>query len=368
MTVIPSRESFERTRVNKEMIQKAHDAIAKFANQDLEGFKNLTLDDMLKDRNESRYKGQYFSIDKKTLYPVRQRFIQQLSLTNTNASAFLEDPEPVIAVIPDKKSYDRWTDKLWEWANRENKKVWYIRDNTTILDQNLDQEIKDYFVFRSVKNRFFGLRLTEKVAKDATKYCVVNAMNGGNTRYCSKKVELVGDALELHNYSRNILGLEEAEDLEEATEQMKDVVYNTTKDVQMFTYSSTIESYTYVYQIRAKKLQSQMKEIRWLEYGSVEYNTVIQPIIDEARKVAKIQQKIQNATAIHNVDTKWLERVRNRLARFPHRIEKFGQVLQNIKDERSFRGKMFHNNFLVNSYYQQEINRQEMRKILQLKS
>lgn len=363
MTIPISREGFNETRKNQEVIDRIDKVIINFAEDDLQEYKNLTVSDLLANRAVGTFAGKYFTIKKSAWYREQMMILEHLNKMSfdDNAPDFeKEDGKVVVAVIPNNKAHDLWSERLEDYCSNENKQFYCI--NAKYFDRaTIHHEIADYFVFKGVKTKYFNLKKDGMV--DKTKYSVINYYGGGG-RYSKTTVNV--NPLELHNMVRSRLGLEEANDLEEAAIQMDEMVFTEFSEIELFSFSSDISKYTHIWTIRSQKMRKQMQDIGWFENGSVEYLAAREPMEKVLREKQNAAKMLETAVDFHPVCQKWKSKVRARLNKFPRHVGKMASMVEQIKAENSLRAKIIAS--WSSSYYNQnKFSRHDLRTILKLK-
>jgi hypothetical protein len=267
----------------------------------------------------------------------------------------------VIGIIPNNKAKDMWMDRLMAFSKEQNKQYWSIVDSLDIEHRVLPEMIVQNFVFKKVKSKFFPMKKAETAGKKDS--WVVCEQRNGRYRYNIHKHEYT--ALELHNEARKLLQLEEAEDLEEAALQMQDMVYNTTTELHMFTIHSRNDygSSCPYWWTASQKLRDQLKAVGWFELHTQDYKDIANRLHDIERKKQAERQLVANcypSYIICGLAAKRKAALPNRI----HRAEKISELIHNIKNENSLRGRVLQS--FGSNYYAPKMTRHEFRQIMKL--
>ena len=254
-----------------------------------------------------------------------------------------------------------WMDRLMAFSKEQNKQYWSIVDSLDIEHRVLPEMIVQNFVFKKVKSKFFPMKKAETAGKKDS--WVVCEQRNGRYRYNIHKHEYT--ALELHNEARKLLQLEEAEDLEEAALQMQDMVYNTTTELHMFTIHSRNDygSSCPYWWTASQKLRDQLKAVGWFELHTQDYKDIANRLHDIERKKQAERQLVANcypSYIICGLAAKRKAALPNRI----HRAEKISELIHNIKNENSLRGRVLQS--FGSNYYAPKMTRHEFRQIMKL--
>ena len=364
MSIPVSREAFEETRANQRILEEIKGYIQELENQDMESFARFTVDDLIKDKENTHFIGQIFTCKKTKVFPETAQFISSLRKTfyGENTPDFEKfEGKTVIGIIPNNKAKDMWMDRLMAFSKEQNKQYWSIADSSDIQGSFLPQMIFDYFVFKKVKSKFFPMKKAETGGKKDS--WIVCEQRGGRNKSNIHKNEYT--ALELHNEARKLLKLEEAEDLEEAALQMQDMVYNTTTELHMFTINSKNDygSSCPYWWTASPKLRDQLKAIGWFMLHEQEYKDIVNRLHDIERKKHAERQLVASCYPSYIV----CQLAEKRKAVLPNRIrraEKIAELIQTIKSENSLRGRMLQS--FGSNYYAPKMTRHEFRQIMKL--
>lgn len=362
MTIPVSREAFEETKSNERILKEIQAHIQALEDEDMAGFRNYSVDDLLKDRAEDYFKGQIFTCKKSKIFPNTAQILGDLQKTmfGENTPDFeLHEGKIVIGIIPNNKAKDMWRDRLMDYSKEQNKQYWSIVDNPRIQEDVLPQMIKDYFVFKKVKSKFFPLRKAES-AGNKMSFVVYEKREHWNTRKDSYT------ALNLHNDARSKLKLEEAEDLEEAALQMQEQQYPDFKTLNMFTINdrNAYGSKCPYWWTSSQKMRDQMKAIGWFILHDVEYTEIFEVL----KKIE--DKKTEERDLLENCYPRYIDCpvVTKRKIIIPKRLDrarKIKTMLKNMESENSLRGKILKG--LSSDYYGPKIDRHELRNILKLR-
>jgi len=357
-----SREAFEDTRANQRILEDIKKYIVELEDEDMAVFRNCSVDDLLKDRVEDYFKGQIFTCKKSKIFPNTAQILGDLQKTmfGENTPDFeLHEGKVVIGIIPNNKAKDMWRDRLMDYSKEQNKQYWSIVDNPRIQEDVLPQMIKDHFVFKKVKSKFFPLRKAES-AGNKMSFVVYEKREHWNTQKDSYT------ALDLHNHARSKLKLEEAEDLEEAALQMQEQQYPDFKTLNMFTINdrNAYGSRCPYWWTSSQKMREQMKAIGWFILHDAEYTEIFEVL----KKIE--DKKTEERDLLENCYPRYIDCpvVTKRKIIIPKRLDrarKIKTMLKNMESENSLRGKILKG--LSSNYYGPKIDRHELRNILNIR-
>ncbi len=378
MTVPISRESFDKTRHNNEYLAVVNNALQSVVDQDKEQFKDTDIHELLKTRREaSCFKGKYFDFNKKEIFPKETRILDRLEQTMYGESppAYeMEDGKYVVAVVPNKKSKDMWKNRLFVKSKEVTKNWLTIVEHNSMIDGHLDCQLTDSirqnFIFRPVKDKYFGVRgmadKKDKSDKSDKKWVVQTCEGRSSSRWNKRSYDV--NALELHNIAMSEMGLEEAGDLEEAASQMLDMNIDSFKLLEMFTVSDSLESHTYIWKSSSKTLREQMKALGWFIHGDAEYTVAREKLVEEQRKINELETTINNVVGFYPDAATSKAKLRSRLVKNHRRLYQIKAIIDSIKQEDSLRQKLLHTiGQCAYRWDAKPILRHEMRKILKLK-
>ena len=367
MSLPISRESFESTPHNNKILADVNAAIVQLCKDDLDQFNNLPVGQILADISDQKFKGNIFSCNKSKLYGQVYTIIHGLNKTmfGENIPAVTTHlNKPVVAIIPNNRSSEYWKNLLFKLSSKENKNYYYILD-THIKDlDNVPQEIKDFFFFKKVKSTFFKFEKELRIMKHASTFSVYEKFSSWKpkTHHFTP--------LDLHNYSRKVLNLDEAESIEEAQGQMDEFVIDNRDKLKYVSITKSSYRYDNSFWCNSTKLVDAMVDIGWKDADSAEFKQILTDI-STAEQTAR-----QNAILIENAVPCWIEtnyhnKLKTNIAINIKRAKSFTTMINNVLAEDSIRGKIL-KGFQVRSNYQyqnnsEKLSREELRKILTLR-
>lgn len=357
MSIPISRESFEDTPSNKIILKEIETAIGNLVNEDFASYNNTSIQTLLDTMSESRINGEWFCGYKTNIFKSIYSVISNFAFTNSdwaNAEK-TSDGKYIVALIPDKRSYQHWFNKFSIHAKSQNKIYFTLREDF-LDDKNLDKELLEkHFFFKNCKSVVFNWPKSSFTASDE-RYIVRIAGITGKVDY-KKRLS----ALELHNMMAAKIEIPLAETLEEAKEQMRNIEFDSFEKLRYFTIANG-NSFNHNFHCSCSTIVESMVDIGWFLHNSVEYHNVFRKV---QSVVTEIHQKTLKIKAVEFgfvnsiIRKKWKELVINNPSNSQRIVNKFDKLFY----EDSLRGKLLSRI----RHGSVEFSRSELRKILQMK-
>lgn len=375
MSLPISREAFEDTQKNRGVFEQLSLAIKAIVRSDLQEYYDLPLMDIIKDKNESYIKGQIFHQFKRATYPDVWPFVSNLRRTNFSLpESEKHKGKLLVALIPNKRSRDAWIDKLNDLSTNSSKSYYWVEERHWETNASTNSAITDLFVAKKVKSRTFFPDLGRKkddsdvdLSKFEKTYNVRKP--GSHSRYQS--TVSVMNALQVHNEARQHLGLETAEDVEEAQEQMVEMQsfdYKSVKDIYWFTVAKSTATCESWWTTAAQGLYTALIELGWDDAFSVTVRDKVAAIRNKEAEESK--NRALAAKAIPDFfEHSYLDKMRKRCARHPKRAQQMNDMWEKLREEKTLRGKILYSLGRASYYYEyNKYTRQNLRGILSLKN
>lgn len=386
MSLPISRESFEVTSANTRVREEIKAAYAEIIKEDLVQFEGKTLLELIAEKNEQVFKGNIFSQHKSVLYPDTYEFLSRLGRCNQATidvdAVEILNGKKLVALIPDKRTADMWHSRLTDKAIEQNKSYYYITDSLWHRFGANNVEITTMFIAKKVNSRFFGLGYSasakddKDVAEEVKKYhtpYTVRTPGSYRRRYHSAPSYT---ALQLHNKACVSCGLEEADDVDAAKEQMKKLreqgesFFSTIERINYFTISKD-NSHQEYWTTASQKLHDALVSIGWISYDISEDYTLRgqfrAEVIKREKEARELLQNISSAMPSF-IKHSHISKVQRRLQTKPHYAKKMTKIIYDITHEDSSRARLLKTISKASIYYDADkLTRDDLRKILNLK-
>jgi hypothetical protein len=352
MTIPISRESFEETPQNKNVINRIKEIVQELADKDLAQFKVKgtleLLNDLLGGMRNGEYEGNVFSCRTQSL------FKDVWSVVGNSHKLFDSDVtkkngKPILVSIPDNHNSEYWRTKVRNFAKDNNENYFIVCESRFSSKDINPQKINDALTVISAKKIKYP-----KVKKNNQLFAVYE-LHG------RKIGEMT--SFELHNHARAHRGLPLASDENEAREQNEEYFSDLEKcDIESFTISLKSGSHR-CYRCNSTSLIKEMKELGWLDFTSAECKEL-------RSKLQKLkEEKYQKNCVINGAKKSWLifsEKTEKRIKEYKN-AKRLQDLWDKIDKEDSTRSKII-KSFNSGSYYScPKYSRVEFRTIMKLK-
>jgi hypothetical protein len=352
MTIPISRESFEETPQNKNVINRIKEIVQELADKDLAQFKVKgtleLLNDLLGGMRNGEYEGNVFSCRTQSL------FKDVWSVVGNSHKLFDSDVtkkngKPILVSIPDNHNSEYWRTKVRNFAKDNNENYFIVCESRFSSKDINPQKINDALTVISAKKIKYP-----KVKKNNQLFAVYE-LHG------RKIGEMT--SFELHNHARAHRGLPLASDENEAREQNEEYFSDLEKcDIESFTISLKSGSHR-CYRCNSTSLIKEMKELGWLDFTSAECKEL-------RSKLQKLkEEKYQKNCVINGAKKSWLvfsEKTERRIKEYKN-AKRLQDLWDKIDKEDSTRSKII-KSFNSGSYYScPKYSRVEFRTIMKLK-
>jgi hypothetical protein len=352
MTIPISRESFEETPQNKNVINRIKEIVQELADKDLAQFKVKgtleILNDLLGGMRNGEYEGNVFSCRTQSLFKDVWSVIGN-STKLFDLDTTKKNGKPILITIPDNSNSDYWRTKVRNFAKDNNENYFVVCESKFSSKDINPQKINDALTVISAK------KIKYPKAKKNNQIFAVYELHG------RKIGEL--NPLDLHNHARAHRSLPLASDENEAREQNEEYFSDLEKcDIESFTISLKNGSHR-CYRCNSTSLIKEMKELGWLDFTSAECKEL-------RSKLQKLkEEKYQKNCVINGAKKSWLvfsEKTEKRIKEYKN-AKRLQDLWDKIDKEDSTRSKII-KSFNSGSYYSSpKYSRAEFRTIMKLK-
>jgi hypothetical protein len=364
MSIPISRESFENTPANNRILNEVCGILKDLENEDMQQFLKVSIPDLMDTFETQSVKGEWFEAQKSKLYKDVYPVISAMHKAHYSKSLEKDvNGKFIVALLPDKKTYESWKDKFTKHCITIDKNYYTLKDcylNLVVIDRaKLDQ----YFTFKPFKSVIF--QWPKKVYnKDLVDFDKAFSCKFYDKYAYGKKVKsLTLTALELHNKSRKELNLTEATTGAEALQQMQELEIDSFDVLYKFTIGVGSTDQKYV-SVKSEQMCENMESIGWYEFNSPEHQAHADVFRQKEREKNARDLQIQN-TQIRFLHPNICSKIKSRVEKNDRRCQQLSERILKIKEEKSLRGTIFR--AMTSNCYYNQINRHELRKILQLK-
>jgi hypothetical protein len=352
MTIPISRESFEETPQNKNVINRIKEILQELADKDLAQFKTKgtleILNDVLGGMWNGEYEGDIFSCRTQSLFKDVWSVVGS-SHKLFDSDATEKNGKPILVTIPDNHNSDYWLTKVRNFAKDNNENYFVVCESKFSSRDINPQKINDALTVISAKKIKYP-----KVKKNNKLFAVYDAHN-----------RKIGEMtpLELHNYARQISQLPLADTEEEAIEQNEEYF----SDIEM----CNLESFSIgikgcssrIYKCNSKTFINEMTQLGWFDASSEKFKNIRQKIYDA------IQERHKRNSTINNCQKNWLvfsEKTQEGIKKYKNAL-RIQNVWEKISKEDSFRSKIIRSLDAGSYYSSPKYSRGEFRKIMNMK-
>lgn len=367
MSLPISRENFEYTASNNRVLANMEHALREIAKEDIDSIKPMSLQELVKDRDNVSLNGKNFSVYKKNIYSDVYPFIMGISTVGAGADFEKVKGKPLCAIIKSRKALAYWRDKFETLANKNGKKYHLVyAEGLSGCDMN---KINEVFEMRNVKSTIFGWPKTTSGKADLSMNGVFSVHIMGGSNYY-KNLHL--DVLQVYNEicKTDASYPQTAISIKEAKENMSKITFDSLKKLNHFTVkqaNSTRNCNTTV--TRSSTMHKNLVSLGFLDAESQEYK-------DKHKQISELEfEKFKVRQNIDNLKKKFLsidlaDSLKQRAERNIKFNKKANCVFEKIMGETSIRGKIIRTMNDNSGYYyssKPNLSRQELRTILRLK-
>ena len=366
MTIPISRESFEHTPSNNQVIEEIQSILLKWEKEDLAQFKDVSLLDLIKDQlsdlTDNQYsQGEVFCARKKHLF-------ENVWPVACNARRSSESPVvehknglPILLLIPSSVSRSNnrqlyWINKVQQFSKTHNKSYYYVHQSSFAKCSNdgWGEVKKEMHVMCAKKLPY------ERLTKDKKRYSIRDN--------CRNVWTL--NALELHNMMRdnNSLSLasNEAEALVQNEEYIKTIIgLDQLKRITIAETKKYGQNHSKIsFYSNSEAFVSSMESLGWIAYSqntSSKYRSLHDDLKAKEEKEEAKERSFRDAQQTFlKFSGKTLSLIKNNYKN-SQRINKFWEA---IKKEDSLRSKIIR---AAIYHYGCTLSRKEFRGILKMK-
>jgi len=366
MSLPISRENFENTASNNRVIGAIEAAVVEAAQEEIKAVKPMSLEELIKDRNNVFVESEHFQSHKRNAYKDIYPFVQGVSVIGSATDFEKFKNKPVCAIIKSRRTLEYWREKFSSFAIKNGKKYYLICSND--LEACDTKKINEIFETRNVKSSIFGLPKTEKSKTNPsmeTPFSVSFKERSGNYR------NLHLDALGVYNYICSTHdNLASVSNIAQAKQNISEMTFDSLRKLNAFTVKkSNSNSGCTTTVVRGANMHKNLISLGFLDVDSEEYKNKHEQTRQLENEKRNIAQNISNLRKpFLSVD------VIDALAKKAERNAKFSIkancVFDKIRKETSIRGKIMETMHDSGSFYYSKsprISRKELRTILRLK-
>lgn len=365
MSLPISRENFESTKANKDVLEAVTKTVSEIIEEDLQSIAPMSLQELIDSQDEPKLFGKYFSTYKRNRYPKIYELIRHHMQCDKSKAIEKVNGKFVCALIPNKISSGYWCDKLKNHALKNGKN--YLMLGESHFYKCDKEELDKNFFFKKVKSSFFNWP-KESPRKECGSFSTPYSFKSKIGSYHWENN--IGNALEIHNIARSSLNLTEAKTIEDAKKQMSDMKFTSLERLAHFSFCSKVSSEKEFgkFYFGSKTLRNLMKEIGWFEYDSPEQNALVKDLEAKQKEMNLRAQIIQSATLSFFEDS-FKSKIGNKFNKNIKCAKKFLDIFEKIKNEDSIRSKIITILHRNSGYWGTavRISREEFRKILKMK-
>lgn len=366
MSLPISRENFENTPSNNRVLANLENALREIAKEDIDSIKPMSLEELVKDRDNAMLHGENFSVYKKNVYADVYPFITGILTAGSGTDFEKHKGKPLCAIVKSRKSITYWRDKFETLANKNGKKYHLVNaDSLSGCDMS---KINEVFELRNVKSTIFGWPKTASSKADLS----MDAFFSVNIKLSGYYKNLHLNALQVYNEicKTDASYPQTATTVEQAKENMSKITFSSLQKLNSFTVkraNSCASCSTTV--TRNVTMHKNLLSLGFLDFDSQEY-------MDKYKQISEFEaEKSKARRNIDNLKKKFFSLdLANSLKERAERNIKFRTkancIFDKIKDEASLRGKIIRNMEDASEYYyssKPSLSRQELRTILRLK-
>ena len=352
MTIPISRESFEETPQNKNVINRIKEILEELADKDLAQFKTKgtleILNDVLGGMWNGEYEGDIFSCRAQNL------FKDVWSVVGNSSKLFDSDVtekngKPILVTIPDNHNSDYWRTKVRNFAKDNSENYFVVCESEFSRKDVNSQKINDVLTVIPARKIKYP-----KAKKNNKLFAVYGAHN-------TKIGEMT--PLELHNHARKTLQLPLADTEEEAIEQ-NEKYFSDIERCNLESFSIGIKSCSSrIYKCNSTVFIDEMTKLGWLHNVSEKFNN-IRKKIEEAK-----QERYKINCTINNCQKNWLvfsEKTKEGIKKYKNAL-RIQNMWEKINKEDSFRSKIIKSLDHGSYYSSPKYSREEFRKIMNMR-
>lgn len=370
MSLPISRESFEDTPSNTKVLDEIDKIILEKISEEFSTIsEKSTLEVFWQDRDNKDVRGDYFIFPKSSINSKLYSFIEDVrSFSVSGFDSMTHEGKLVLCIIPpSKRRGDQWFSKLNGQCHVLQKSFYGIRENhynEALDDSAVREQIEKFFYCKKAKSVFFKW---EKETRDfSIEGFEANIYIGEGWR----QQTYYESAFEFHQNRCRDMNLPVPATVDEAKDNMSKIDWKTV-DKCLFQSFSVVHALQRTYEsnmvwTKSKQMLKNLVELGWFDRDSNEYDIILQhhrDIENEKKKLEALKEKAQ-VNFLVNSERSVLAK---KLSKNTKHLQKFLDTLDRIADEHSLRGKLINSLKEYSGYKNNNITRQELRKILKLK-
>ena len=365
MSLPISRESFEDTVANARVRTDILQAREEMVKEDIDSIPPMSVLELIKDSNDCEVNGKYFSLYKKDIYKDIYAFVQTIRIAGDSSKDFEKQNGKIICAVTKSSKTDYWLSKLDEHAVKNGKKYYLTRQS--VLNESAIEKLSEVFEFRSVKSKIFNWPISKGDKKELSlnDAYVVNIKDayGYYIKYTLSPLQLYNKLALNHN-------LDSAESIEEMTENLSKIKFDSLKKLNSFSikrqsFTSSCDSTV----TASKNMHSNLIQLGFLDADGADYKSKREEILKNER------EKSLQAGIVNSMQKKFLAQSHSdKLLDKAQRNFKFAKnaskLFDKIAAENSMRGKILKSIEHSAGYwggFNPQLSRNELRKILLLK-
>lgn len=365
MSLPISRESFEDTPQNKKIKDQIWQTIDEIIDEDIASIPKKTVLELLADSDNYDLHGKFFSISKKKVYQDIYSFVQTIRIAGDPSKDFEKHNGKIICAVTRSSKTSYWLGKLGDHAVKNGKKYYLIYQS--VLDESAIEKLSEVFEFRPVKSKIFNWPVSKGDKKELSlnDAYVVNIKDtyGYYTKYTLSPLQLYNKLALNHN-------LDSAESIEEMTENLGKIKFDSLKKLNAFSikrqsFTSSCDATV----TASKNMHSNLIQLGFLDADGADYKSKREEILKNER------EKSLQAGIVNSMQKKFLAQSHSdKLLDKAQRNFKFAKnaskIFDKIMTENSMRGKILKSIERSAGYwggFNPQLSRSELRKILLLK-
>lgn len=353
MSIPISRESFENTTANKNVLARIDSILSQMMQEDLSEFKNTPFFDLFDHKDDGlffndSFVGEMFQIKKYTLFCDEVKIIKNTSKANNVFDLVKKNDKYVGVIIPHNTAQSYWLNKIKAHCSK-NQINYFLIDNFAIKDSDKLKIVEDNFEAIPVNKIKF-----EKVKKDKG-YSVYTRNYSGFSKIGTMT------AIEFHKFVHKS---DENLSEQEIIDKNKKTIAETDTHEQLETISISMmseKSRRCKYYCNSSVFAKEMQNLGWLVQAQPEFSKVVERIDQRIKKEREYHYLV---SSVSHAWFSWNHRTSN-LIKKEKNAKRISCVWEKIKQEQSLRSKILET--FKHSYRSAKINRGELRSILKMK-
>lgn len=346
MSLPISREGFEETASNKQVIEQIKKYVSDLIHEDTDKFKNLSFFELMDSNDECLY-GEVFRVTRRHLFGKLWKFAKSIHLANpslTKVTEF-EDNKPVIISIPDNSASEYWKQKVKAYAIDNNKQFYY-----TSSESIHSETVEALFSCKHARKLPYP-----KIKVNEKKFAVYSKFSYNERKFGTfSAAEFIENAIKAKsNYDDN---LSVEENLQNAIQKI-----SSQADLEHLTIRKRTTSHYHCWTCNSSDFIDKVKNLGFIVYRSAEWNSINEKLLkqeDLNNKKFKIKSYAENIASKLNPKMKrFLAKEKN--------CNRIHCLFSNLMQEKSLRTKVIGK--FLDSYSNNLNERSELRSIMRLK-